>query len=264
MSLQKHRLLQGRLPLLISMPHAASYIPPDIRARMTRAGVGSIDTDWHVDTLYDFAREMGASMLYPACSRYVIDLNRDSSDTDLYPGQVKTGLCPVQSFAGADIYQPGEAPDGPEQVNRIAVYWQPYHDALAGELARLRAVHGYAVLYDAHSIASCVPRLFDGRLPDLNLGTAHGASCGPGIEQAAFRAAQSSGFSSVLNGRFVGGYITRHYGDPGNGIHALQMELVQECYMDEAPPFAYDAAKAARLQVALKFILEAVLAGADR
>lgn len=257
--MQPRKLIRGVLPLLISMPHTASFIPSGIKRQMTRAATGTPDTDWHIDRLYDFAREMGASMLYATHSRYVVDLNRDPEDTDLYPGQVKTGLCPLQTFEGKDIYKSGEEPDAIECVNRIAAYWQPYHETLAAELAAIKKRHGYAILYDAHSIASRVPRLFDGRLPDLNIGTVHGKSCAPEMERAAMAAAQKSGFSCALNGRFVGGYITRHYGDPSGGIHALQMELAQENYMDEAPPYAYDHEKAPRLQRALQGVLMSVL-----
>lgn len=260
MEMQPRKLITGHLPILISMPHTASFIPRGIKECMTDQAAGSPDTDWHMERLYDFARVMGASMLYATHSRYVVDLNRDPEDTDLYPGQVKTGLCPLQSFSGEDIYREGHEPDAIERVNRIAAYWQPYHETLAAELQRIKALHGYAILYDAHSIASRLPRLFDGRLPDLNLGTARGTSCAPAMERAALAAAQKSGYSHVLNGRFVGGYITRHYGDPANGIHALQMELVQENYMDEAAPYPYVAARAERLQVALQSVIEAILA----
>lgn len=258
--MQARKLIRGHLPILISMPHTASFIPSSIKERMTTQGLNTPDADWHIDTLYDFAREMGASMLYATHSRYVVDLNRDPVDTDLYPGQVKTGICPLQTFSGEDIYKNGEEPDAIERVNRIAAYWQPYHEALAQELAVIKKRYGFAILYDAHSIASRLPRLFEGRLPDLNLGTVHGKSCAEGMAQAALEAAKNSGYSHALNGRFIGGYITRHYGDPDNGIHALQMELAQENYMNEAPPFTYDTIKAAKLQIALKSVIAAILA----
>ena len=253
------RLTTGHIPILVSMPHTASFIPDKIKERMTAPAALSPDTDWHMERLYDFAQAMGASMLAATHSRYVVDLNRDPADTDLYPGQVKTGLCPLQSFSGADIYKPGREPDAADRAARIVDYWQPYHDALVRELSRIKGLHGYAILYDAHSIASRLPRLFDGRLPDLNLGTARGQSCAPAMERAAFAAAQKSGYSHVLNGRFIGGYITRHYGDPGRGIHALQMELVQENYMDEVAPYAYASDRAERLQAALEGVIRAVL-----
>ncbi len=260
MEMQPRRLIKGNLPILISMPHIATYVPPDIKARMRKEALSFSDTDWHIDRLYDFAREMGASMLYAAYSRYVIDLNRDSADTDLYPGQVKTGLCPLQSFSAGNIYRQGEEPDGPEKVNRIAAYWQPYHDALAEELSAIKKRHGYAILYDAHSIRSVLPPLFEGKLPDLNIGTAKGTSCAPMLEGAVMNAVKDSGYSHVLNGRFVGGYITRHYGDPTNGIHAIQMEIAQCAYMDEDPPYTYDTAKAEKLEVVLKKVIEGLLA----
>lgn len=240
------------------MPHIGQYVPSDIKHRMTEAGRRVADTDWHLDILYKFAEEMGASILMPTHSRYVIDLNRPQEDTALYAGQVKTGLCPLETFAGEDIYRQGEAWDEIEKINRIGAYWIPYHDAIESELTRIKGIHGHAILYDAHSIKSRLPRLFDGRLPDLNVGTAHGASCAPHIADAVM-AAIGDRYTSVLNGRFVGGHITRHYGRPADNIHAIQMELVQDNYMDEET-FAYDAGKAERLQESLWRVLGAILA----
>ena len=256
--METFQLVKGRLPLLVSMPHTGTNLPEDIRACMTPEGQEVPDTDWHIDRLYDFARTVGASVLTPLYSRYVVDLNRPADDRDLYPGQVKTGLCPVETFSGAKIYLPGMEPDQAEHRRRVDTYWTPYHDALQQELARLKKEHGYAVLYDAHSIRSEVPRLFKGRLPDLNLGTNNGQSCADSIAWEALKAATESGYSSILNARFVGGYITRHYGDPDNNIHAIQMELAQVNYMDENSPFTYDAAKARPLQKALAAVLKAI------
>lgn len=253
------KLIQGTVPLLISIPHMGSFVPPDIKQRLTGDALRLPDTDWHVDKLYWFAQELGCSMLMATHSRYVIDLNRPQEDTHLYPGQVKTGLCPLETFDGAAVYQEGEEPDHIEKANRIGAYWMPYHDALVAELARLKEEHGYAILYDAHSIRSKVPRLFEGRLPDLNLGTAKGESCAAGMAEAALEAAQSGGFSAVLNGRFVGGYITRHYGRPADNIHAIQMELSQVNYMDEDYPFAYRPDKAEKLQTVLKSVISALM-----
>lgn len=257
--MQVRRLILGTAPLLISVPHMGIFVPPDIKRRMTEPALKLADTDWHVDELYGFALEMGASLLTPTHSRYVVDLNRPQDDAHLYPGQMKTGLTPLKTFAGENIYQEGEEPDEIEKINRIAAYWLPYHETLQMELERLRRAHGYAILYDAHSICSRVPLLFEGRLPDLNLGSVHGASCAPEMADAAFKAAQSGPYSAVLNGRFVGGHITRHYGQPKEHIHALQMELVWANYMNEEFPYAYDAQKAAGLQVVLKNVLQSLL-----
>jgi N-formylglutamate deformylase len=257
--MQVRQLIQGTAPLLISIPHMGTYIPADIKSRMTEAALRLPDTDWHVDKLYWFAKDMGASILMSTHSRYVIDLNRPQDDSSLYPGQLKTGLCPLQTFAGENIYKDGEEPDAIEKANRIGAYWLPYHETLEAELQRIKAEHGRAVLYDAHSIKSVVPLLFDGRLPDLNIGTAKGASCGAGIGEKALAAASGRGYTTVLNGRFIGGYITRHYGRPQEGIYALQMELVEANYMDENYPYTYDSAKAANLQRALKAVLESLL-----
>lgn len=256
--MQARRLIQGTAPLLISIPHMGVNVPADVKKRMTREGQRLADTDWHVDRLYDFAIGMGASVLMPAYSRYVIDLNRPENDESLYPGQVKTGLCPLETFDGQKIYKDGEEPDAIEKANRIGAYWLPYHDALQAELARIKSVHGHAVLYDAHSIRSVVPRLFDGRLPDLNLGTAKGASCDEKLAQAVLAAASSGNYSAVLNGRFVGGHITRHYGRPADNIHAIQMELAQVNYMDEET-FAYLSEKAEMLREILRRVITSLL-----
>ena len=263
-------LTPGRLPLLVSFPHAGTEIPQDIARRMTPPALLRADTDWHLPRLYAFVHEMGAGTLVPRCSRYVIDLNRPPEDTPLYPGQDTTGLVPLDTFRKEAIYRDGETP-GPDEVEaRRAAYWQPYHDALRAELERLRAAHGHVVLWDAHSIASVLPRFFEGRLPDLNLGTADGRACGPKVQAAAEAALRSQhDFSHVTNGRFKGGYITRQYGDPGRGVHALQMEMCHATYMDEPAPFDYRPELAQRVQPLLRRMLDAVVeaagegAGAD-
>lgn len=258
--MQIRKLIQGTSPLLISMPHIGTFVPPDIKGRLTPAALKLPDTDWHVDKLYWFAVEMGAGILMPTHSRYVIDLNRPQDDSSLYPGQLKTGLCPLQTFVGEKIYKEGDEPDDIEKINRVGAYWLPYHETLQAELARIKKEFGYAILYDAHSIKSEVPLLFEGRLPDLNLGSAKGASCVSGMAEAAMAAAKSGNYSAVLNGRFVGGHITRHYGRPQENIHAVQMELSEINYMDENYPYHYDENKAKKLQVVLKGVLQALLA----
>jgi N-formylglutamate deformylase len=254
-----YTLHRGSLPLLISLPHDGIALPEEIAARVTDAARGVPDTDWFVSRLYDFARGLGASVLVPEYSRYVVDLNRPPDDVSLYPGQNTTGLCPAVRFSGDPVYLEGEAP-GPEEVAaRVERYWRPYHAALAGELERLKQAHGRAVLWEGHSIRSVVPFLFDGRLPDLNLGTAGGASCSPAT-QARLEAvlAGQGDYTHVCNGRFKGGYITRHYGQPALGVEAIQLELAQSTYMDEAAG-RYDRERAGRLQGLLEALLRAAL-----
>jgi len=253
---------EGTTPLLISVPHDGRMIPDDIAATMTPAGLAIPDTDWHVAKLYEFARELGASVLVAGYSRYVVDLNRPSTGESLYPGQVTTGLCAAQTFAGDDIYVDGGVSPEEEQ-RRITRYWQPYHDQIETVLADLHARFGYALLWDAHSIASVVPRLFDGELPALNIGTNDGSSCAADIAEAVADAAADSQYSSVVNGRFKGGYITRHYGEPGNGIHALQLEIAQRTYMDEISG-AYDAEQAGKLRETLRVMFGAYLDAAAK
>lgn len=250
-------LHRGSRPLLVSVPHDGTHLPDAIAARLTPAARRVPDTDWHIARLYAFARDIGASMLVPAHSRYVIDLNRGEDDVSLYPGQNTTGLCPSTGFDGAPIYLPGQAPDEAEVRGRVERYWRPYHDALRGELERLHDAHGRVVLWEGHSIRGQCPFLFDGVLPDLNLGTAAGTSCRPTTQariEAVLAGQEDYGF--VANGRFKGGHITRHYGDPDRGIDAVQLEISQRCYMDE-DSFAWDADKAARLQPLLARLLDA-------
>jgi N-formylglutamate amidohydrolase len=223
----------GSSPLLISIPHDGRELAPGMAARMSGPGRALPDTDWHVRRLYGFAAQLGAGILAANYSRYVVDLNRPADDSALYAGQVSTGLCPLTTFDGAPIYAAGNEPDGAERRARIEAYWRPYHDKLQAELDRLRRRHGYVLLWDAHSIRAAVPRLFEGTLPDLNVGTNDGRSCAAEIAAAVSDAADASGFESVTNGRFRGGFITRHYGTPASGVHAIQLELAQRAYMDE-------------------------------
>jgi N-formylglutamate deformylase len=250
----------GTAPLLVSMPHTGTHLPPELAARMTREARILPDTDWHLERLYDFLDALGASVLVATHSRYVVDLNRPPDNTNLYPGQDTTALVPVDTFARAPVYRDGAAPDAVEIGLRVERYWRPYHAQLGRELDRLRAAHGYALLWDAHSIASRVPRFFTGRLPDLNLGTAGGRSCATGIiEGVAAIARRASAYTTVVDGRFKGGYITRRYGQPNTRVHAIQLELSEITYMDEAPPFAFDGGRAARLRPVLRAMLERML-----
>ena len=249
----------GTTPLVISLPHVGREIPAEVAGGMTPAALGVPDTDWNVDHLYAFARAAGAAWLQPALSRYVVDLNRPPDDAALYPGQLSTGLCPSQSFDGVDLYR-GDAPDSTEVARRRARYWQPYQDALRALLDAARQRHGYAVLLDAHSIRSTVPRLFPGTLPDINIGTNSGASCAGSLSSAVMGVIGAQArFSSVLDGRFKGGYITRHYGVPGDAVHALQIELAQSAYMDEGG-HGFDADRAAPLVAVLELIVETLIA----
>lgn len=251
---------EGSLPLLISVPHDGRELPDGQRKCMTDAGLDLPDTDWHVAELYDFAREMGASMIVANYSRYVIDVNRPASDAAMYDGQVATGLCPQHTFAGEPLYRHDAAVPPEEIAARVEDYWRPYHDKIAVTLSGIRARHGHALLWDAHSIASRVPRLFDGELPVLNLGTFDDRSCDPSISQALLEIAEASPCESVLNGRFKGGYITRHYGDPKGEVHAVQLELAQRSYMDEVSR-AIDSELASSLRDTLRPLLEAFVAG---
>jgi N-formylglutamate deformylase len=253
------RFSPGSTPLLVSIPHAGTHVPEALYERLTAAARELPDTDWHVDRLYDFAAELGAGMLVATHSRYVVDLNRPPDDAPLYPGAHGTGLCPTTLFNGTALYLPGRVTDAIEVSERLDQYWRPYHEQLAAELARLRAEHGVALLFDAHSIRSVVPRLFEGRLPDLNLGTAGGASAAETLQERLFEVCKAAdGYSSVLNGRFTGGYTTRHYGDPANSIHAVQLELAQATYMAEYPPFEYEETLAESLRPVLRRLLEAM------
>jgi N-formylglutamate deformylase len=258
-------LARGTTPLVLSLPHVGTAIPDDVASALVPRAVALEDTDWHLAEVYDFARELGASVLVPRFSRYVIDLNRPPENAPMYPGANNTELVPTRFFSGDPLYREGRVPDEREIERRRETYWRPYHDALASELARVVADHGRAVLWDGHSIQAEVPWLFDGRLPDLNLGTAGGASCAPSLRMAvnAVLAAQSS-FSHVTDGRFKGGYITRRYGRPQARVHAIQLEMGLATYMDEKhatlSTAALDPQRVARLRPVLRDLLQTTLA----
>jgi len=258
------RFRQGTRPLLISMPHVGTHVPPRLAARLTDEARHVPDTDWHLERLYDFADEIGVSVLVATHSRYVIDLNRSPDGASLYPGQRVTGLCPVDTFDDTPLYANGDVPGEGEVAARRNAIWHPYHAKLTEELARMKAAHGIAMLWDAHSIRSELPRFFDGKLPDLNLGTGKGTSCDPALADTLLSIArQADGYTSVLNGRFTGGYITRQHGRPGEGVHAVQLEMTQSSYMQEALPFDYLPEVAARVQPHLAHLLDAMLAFAE-
>jgi len=254
------RFKAGHLPLLVSMPHVGTDIPDDVAARLMPCAAARADTDWHLPELYGFVEEMGASMLSARWSRYLIDLNRPPENTNLYPGQDTTGLCPVDTFGRERLYREGMEPDDAEVQRRLALYWRPYHQQLRAELDRLLALHGRVVLWDAHSIASQVPRFFEGRLPDLNFGTADGKSCSLQLEGEMIKLAEAQErYSFVFNGRFKGGHITRFYGNPAANVHAIQLEMSQCLYMNEAPPFDYRPELAGQVQPLLRELLGAAV-----
>jgi N-formylglutamate deformylase len=255
---------RGEAPLIVSVPHAGTFIPPELEARLVSPGRARVDADWWVDRLYGFAEAMGASIVRTAVSRTVIDVNRDPSGRSLYPGQATTGLCPETTFDGEPLWLQGEAPDADEVAARRARWFDPYHTALAEEIERLRARRGAVVLYDAHSIRSDIARLFEGVLPNFNIGTNDGQSCAAELTARVEAACDRPGYTRVTNGRFKGGWITRHYGRPHAGVHAVQMELAWRTYMDEpadrsSAPAPFDAGRAAEAQEMLKGVLEACL-----
>ena len=247
-------LYRGASALVVDVPHAGTHVPPAIAGAMDAGEAAALpDTDWHVDKLYAFARAEGATVMVATHSRYVVDLNRDPSGAALYAGADNTELVPTRTFDNAPIWRDGRAPDGGAVDARKREFFTPYHDTLAAEIARVKARNGHAVLLDAHSIRSHVPRFFAGKLPDLNLGTADGASTDQSLARlTAGVLASDRRFTTVVNGRFKGGWITRHYGRPDEGIHALQLEIAQSAYMDESPPWPWDAARATPLEALLK------------
>ncbi|MGV3577952.1 N-formylglutamate deformylase [Brevundimonas sp.] len=257
-------VVEGDAPLIVAFPHTGTEIPADIEARMVSPWLARKDADWWVDRLYDFVGEMGVTTVRTAISRSVIDVNRDPSGASLYPGMATTGLCPVETFDGEPLYRPGQEPNQAEIDRRRETWFDPHHAALTAQIERLRA-NGPVVLYDAHSIRSVVPRLFDGELPQFNIGDNGGVTCAPELSQAVEAACAVTGWTHVLNGRFKGGWTTRHYGQPEQGIHAIQMELADRGYMldpegevSEANwPSPYEPARAEAMRGHLRAILTA-------
>jgi formiminoglutamase len=252
-------ITQGDSPLVLGLPHTGTDIPDDCLARLNDTGRAMADTDWHIHQLYDGLMADVTYVRTPV-HRYVIDVNRDPSGASLYPGQNTTGLCPTTDFDGVPIYPSGEEPDDAEVERRRIAYHAPYHAALAAELERVKSIHGFAILYDCHSIRSHIPFLFDGTLPDFNIGTNNGATCAPELVKRTMQiCSNAKGYTAILNGRFKGGWTTRHYGQPADGIHAIQMELAQSTYLaTETPPWSYDPSRADRLRSHLTSILESL------
>ena len=258
---------QGAAPLLLCMPHTGTDIPADIETKLVSAWLGRKDTDWWIDRLYSFAAQLDASVVRTAISRTVIDANRDPSGVSLYPGQATTELCPTTTFDGELLYHEGTVPSAEEIAARRNSWFEPYHRAVREQITRLRARHGAIVLYDCHSIRSQVPRLFTGLLPNFNIGTFSGASCAAELTQAIEQQCDRGAFTRVTNGRFKGGYTTRHYGRPAEGVHALQMELACRGYLREPLggvdegnwPCAYEERFAAPLSAILEQVLTACI-----
>ncbi|MGB0901479.1 N-formylglutamate deformylase [Halocynthiibacter sp.] len=246
---------QGNSPLVLGLPHTGTDVPEGIWATFNDTGQALADTDWHIHDLYAGLVE-GLTTVRTPVHRYVIDVNRDPGGISLYPGENTTTLCPLTDFDGKGIYKTGMEPDEADIASRRERFHEPYHAALAAELERVRALHGFALLYDCHSIRSGIPFLFEGTLPDFNTGTNLGTTCDASIETlVVMRCKRADGYTSVLNGRFKGGWTTRHYGRPSEGLHAIQMELAQSTYCEEQAPWAWDKDKADRLRNHLRDIL---------
>jgi len=256
-----YRYRRGSSALIVSIPHAGTFIPHGVGRSLSDCAARRPDTDWHLPRLYDFVEELGATVIAATHSRYVVDVNRPPDGANLYPGRDTPRLCPIDTFHSEPLYRGGVEPGDDEIERRMKAVWRPYHRRLAAEIERVRAEHGAAILWDAHSIASRVPRLFEGRLADFNLGTADGQSCDAGLAQALLVGlSRQPGYHAVLNGRFKGGYITRHYGKPSQNIHAIQLEMAEAVYMDEESPYPYRRERAQRIGPILKEQLEIALA----
>lgn len=249
-------ITRGDCPLVLGLPHTGTDVPGDCLARLNDVGRAMADTDWHIDRLYADLVPNVTTVRTPI-HRYVIDVNRDPSGESLYPGQNTTGLCPLTDFDAVPIYRDGQEPDAAEVDRRRLAYHAPYHAALEAELQRVKGIHGFALLYDCHSIRSEIPFLFDDTLPDFNIGTNLGTTCDLQIETSVLQSCKAAeGYSATLNGRFKGGWTTRHYGQPDRSQHAIQMELAQSTYLaSETPPWTYDTKRADRLRAHLKTIL---------
>lgn len=256
----------GTAPLIVSFPHSGTEIPPDIEPHLTSGWLARKDADHWIDVLYGFARDLGATTIRTAVSRTVIDVNRDPTGASLYPGQYTTTLCPLETFDGQALYRAGREPDAAEIERRRIAYFDPYHAALREQIQRLRTQCGGVVLFDAHSIRSRIPALFAGVLPQFNVGTNGGASCAPQLQAHIERLCERTKLDWVSNGRFRGGWITRHHGAPAENIHAVQMELAMRGYLHEPAipsesnwPAPLDEDLAANLREPLAAILRACI-----
>ena len=251
-------VIQGDGPVILGQPHGGTFVPAEIAARFNDNGHLLADTDWHIGKLYEGLLP-SATIVRATFHRYVIDANRDPSGQSLYPGQNTTGLCPLTDFDGKPIWKTGAEPNAQDITERLAAFHRPYHTALEAEIARVKARHGVAVVYDCHSIRSRIPFLFEGKLPALNIGTDIGKTCSKRVEELTYEFSASSPYATALNGRFRGGWTTRHYGRPETGVHAIQMEIAQSAYLEaEAPPWTYSEKKGAKLRRWLKDVLEVI------
>jgi N-formylglutamate deformylase len=246
---------EGNSPVILGMPHTGTHVPPEIWVRLDGNGKLLADADWHVHRLYEDLLP-DVTTVRALFHRYVIDANRDPAGGSLYPGRNTTGLVPLSDFDGRPIWREGSEPSAEDVAERVKVFHSPYHTALLEQAERVKKLHGLAIIYDCHSIRSHIPFLFEGQLPDFNVGTDGGVTCDPAIEAAVMAAVQASGRTHVLNGRFRGGWTTRHYGQPSAGMHAIQMELAQSTHLQsETSPFAFDGAKASAIRETLGTIL---------
>jgi N-formylglutamate deformylase len=260
-----YRYRRGSSALIVSMPHVGTFVPHSIGRGLSDCAARRPDTDWHLPRLYDFLGDLGATVIVATHSRYVVDVNRPPDGSNLYPGRDTPRLCPVDTFQSEPLYRDGAGPDEEEVRRRVNAQWRPYHRRIESEIARVRLEHGAAILWDAHSIVSEAPRLFEGRLPDFNLGTADGDSCDPGLAEALLVSLQRHpGYSAVLNGRFKGGYITRRYGQPAEKVHAIQLEMAESTYMDESSPYGFRPDLAGKVRPILRQQLELALDWVNR
>ncbi len=250
------KLIEGNSPIILAFPHVGTHVPQEIFEKLNARGQSLSDTDWHVDRLYDGLIQ-DATMVIATFHRYVIDANRDPAGVSLYPGQNTTSLCPTTDFDGQAIWRSGEEPDEEEVISRRLQFHQPYHETLRAAIDRVKAKHGFAVLYDCHSIRSHIPFLFDGKLPDFNIGTNQGTTCDLDLQQHVVDTCeQAESYTHVLNGRFKGGWTTRNYANPADNVHVIQMELAQSTYASECDPWEYHETKAAKLRPVLAKILK--------
>lgn len=257
-------VFEGNRPVILAQPHGGTYVPADILARFNDRGEALADTDWHINKLYDGLLD-DVTVVQSHIHRYVIDANRDPRDVSLYPGQNTTSLCPLCDFNGNPIYKQSREPSCDEIERRRLRYYSPYHEALEHQVKRLKQKHKAVVVYDCHSIRSIIPFLFEDTLPDFNIGTNDGQSCGMELQASVEKiCSKQAVYSYVVNGRFKGGWTTRHYGQPDQGIHTIQMELAQSTYMQESAPWNYDEQKAKNLRERLTQIIMELLESAER